>query len=77
MVQAYSHVCVLGTFASRFRDLQNAFLFTAVHSKTRLLYRVFTVHAICKTHPLYIQGDIQHKSRYTHAIYVERSMLQS
>ena len=26
---------------------------------------------------LYIQRDIQHKSRYTHAIYVDRSILQS
>ena len=42
----------------------------------RLSYRVFTVHAICKTQPLYIHRDIQHKSRYTHAIYVEISMLQ-
>ena len=73
----YSHVCVYGTFASRFLDLQNAFLFTVVHSKTWLSYRVFTVHAICKTQPLYIQRNIPHKLCYTHAIYVERSMLQS
>ena len=48
-------------------------------SAYKVSYRVFTVHAICKTQLLYIytQRDIQHKSRYTHAIYVERSMLQS
>ena len=51
MAWSYSQVCMQGMSSFHrvfFCDFQNEFLFYCAHSKTRLSYCVFTLHAICK-----------------------------
>ena len=59
------------------RFAKRVFIYSGAFENAIIIPRFHSTRNMLHTEPLYMQRDIQNKSCYTHAIYVERSMLQS